>query len=365
MTVGAVQRRVIRQLLGADPVRPADLHTRQGYSMARRVLADLLGVQLPERTGSVPSGAPPTRKGDSASKPSAATIPNGPAVPMVLDPAPHASGPSHATVSLAEQFLNASDREQAAAVTFAALSPGTRLAMRGQSIVLSIIISDLLTRALAIAIVAYKFRSHRGRVTQEVGELNRGLEVASRVSRDLYPSSTLVPDLTHARDLAFDHALSLVLAIEDDSADVGILARDFALDLARLLARILARNRDFSSTLDLDLGDLDHALHSVLNISASVDEVAARRIGLDGDLRLAPALLAGALVDFTQADLSGVDISNVSLVGIFWSKDGTRWPTGTDAARLVDLSVETDPGSGMYLITRNGGTGQDRAVVPT
>lgn len=374
MTATSVQRRVLRQLLGADRVRRQDPPSRQGYSVARRVLAGLLGVRLPERTGPVPPDGPPVLNDISVPVPLDTLISNHPAVPAVLEPAPNASRPSQATVSLAEQILNAVDRAEAASATWAALSPGTRLAMRGQPIFLAVMISDLLTRAIAIVIVSDKFRLHRYHLTQEVGALSGGLEFISTITSDLYPSSSLVHDLAEPRDLVFD--LDVALVREGDFAHVRSIARDLARALALALTRLisalsgdvpgdLALALALARTLDLaglDL-NLDYALHSALSISSSVDEAAARRIDLSSKLRLAPVLLAGALDDFTQADLTGVELSSVSLVGILWSKDGTKWPTGTDVARMLELSVETNPGSGMYLITWHGGTERDHVDV--
>lgn len=75
-------------------------------------------------------------------------------------------------------------------------------------------------------------------------------------------------------------------------------------------------------------------------------------------------LLAGALDDFSHADLSEIDLTTVDLVGIRWSERNTRWPPGTDIERLRSASEETEPGSGVFVITRPGGTDRTRERIP-
>ena len=69
---------------------------------------------------------------------------------------------------------------------------------------------------------------------------------------------------------------------------------------------------------------------------------------LDG---LTDALLNGALDDFSQADLSRADLDHIDLMGIHWSVSGTRWPPSLDVEALIQQSEETEPGSGIYVIT--------------
>jgi hypothetical protein len=38
-------------------------------------------------------------------------------------------------------------------------------------------------------------------------------------------------------------------------------------------------------------------------------------------------------------------------MGIHWSVSGTRWPPSLDVEALIQQSEETEPGSGIYVIT--------------
>ncbi|MFG2030009.1 hypothetical protein [Streptomyces sp. NPDC048825] len=69
----------------------------------------------------------------------------------------------------------------------------------------------------------------------------------------------------------------------------------------------------------------------------------AALLGLAISTGLVDAFLSGALDDFTDDDLSEVDLTGTDLVGIFWSLDGTRWPRDTDMEELRGRSRRRPP----------------------
>jgi uncharacterized protein YjbI with pentapeptide repeats len=70
----------------------------------------------------------------------------------------------------------------------------------------------------------------------------------------------------------------------------------------------------------------------------------------------------GVLHDFTEADLSAVDLTGVDLEGVRWSERGTRWPASMDVDQLRRVSRETEPGAGVYVVTR-GTSAADLSLV--
>jgi hypothetical protein len=80
-------------------------------------------------------------------------------------------------------------------------------------------------------------------------------------------------------------------------------------------------------------------------------EMLTNSLGIEHLDGLTEALLNGALDDFSQADLSEVDLAHVVLIGVRWSVSGTRWPPSQDVEALIQESEETEPGSGVYVIT--------------
>jgi hypothetical protein len=198
--------------------------------------------------------------------------------------------------------------------------------------------TDLITRAVAIADNLTP-RGGTGNLAR-ARTLSHGLERALDRYRDLDRAI----DRDRARSLAVDLDLAPACALARDLGHAGDLdrARLLALDLGRSLARARTGTRSLAS-------ELAGALSNSLGIE-HVDELAA-------------ALLDGALDDFSQADLSGVDLADIGLVGVRWSLSGTNWPPGVDVEALMRQSEETGPGSGIYVITRRGETERITAEV--
>jgi hypothetical protein len=182
-------------------------------------------------------------------------------------------------------------------------------------------------------------------------DIDRVLDLACVVDR----TAALALDITlfRTRDRVYLRALDLALAIGralDQALDRGrLLDRAMTRVIDRTLnpdpfpdregERLRIRDRSIASSLPL-ASELSSVLGGVLSDSLGIEH-------LDG---LADALLTGALDDFSQADLSGVDLSHVGLVGLRWSIPGTRWPPSLDVDALLDRSEETEPGSGVYII---------------
>ncbi len=91
---------------------------------------------------------------------------------------------------------------------------------------------------------------------------------------------------------------------------------------------------------------------AVLVVVRRVEEAAARILGIDpsGSRGLSRALKDGVLDDFTTADLRNTDLQTANLQGVYWSSWGTRWPPGFDVERLMHVSREVDPGSGVFRV---------------
>lgn len=347
-------RRALRGLLGTDPGHLTESPARHEYSVARRVVAGLLGVRL-------------TAPVDLAS-----------VLPPVIStsPAPVAS------------TSPGTDRHPSAEAAIAAADPVVRLTVRQSPLAAAVLIAGLLLRAVDLA--DYLMRHIRGSDQEATG-------IPSHVLADV-----LALDLAGARPLVLDRAafdfndaldltlnstnaitrnlarasitalgLARYLAQDGDGPHNHLVARDLAgaladalasalpydpsLTHARYLARSCAANltRDLHRTSDLDFGlSSGHARELASVLAAALSE----SLGIGHVDGLADALLGGALDDFSQADLSEADLTHISLVGVRWSARGTRWAPGVDVEALIGQSKETDLGSGIYVIMRRGET---------
>ncbi|MEU6555357.1 hypothetical protein ABZ915_34615 [Streptomyces sp. NPDC046915] len=241
----------------------------------------------------------------------------------------------------------------------------------------------------------------RGPAPDSARDLARGLARTPALVRDLTSPPALVRDfvrdlahaLAHAHDLAQSPARDLVgalLRIPDLARDRDLAqARDLAFALARDLARDRALVHDDLlrvPDLDQDHRDLAHGL--VLKLARARRRVPdlvpyldralnrARNLALVLDLThelthaltlaLALALptwpwaelreLADGQVDASGADLTRVDVSDLTVLSnVIWSDD-TLWPAGT-RPRIRAHSDELRPG--VYLV--RGGNERENA----
>jgi hypothetical protein len=383
MVTVSLPRRALSQLFGIRQPDHLEPPAREGYSLSRRVLAGLLGVQLPDRSRVPPVGTTPgvTRSASTASNEYDHDDHGGRGETKVGEfarPPQFADGsaePHRDYTRVAEQVLARSQSDLLAAVreVVAEESPA-RLALRGDPVILAVVTSDLITRAIAIAMVGQASDGSHARDvwTRAIAELALDRARARRLAR------RLALDRELERDLALDRALALARAHPLDLARAVVLNRalgralDLDLDLAleggreHDLARELDRILTFVLNLGLDL-DLASELSGVLDLARDLTKAlagfTARRYTLRNAEGLAAALLEDALDDFTQADLSVIDLANVNLTGILWSDRYTRWPPGTDMEQLRSVSRETEPDSGVYVILVSGGTGRTAAAV--
>ena len=356
----SLPRRALRGFLGADRSHLTEPPARDGYSVARRALAGLLGVRLvtpEEQAGPIP--------------PATSTSPG-------------------------------EDRHISAAAAIAAADPVVRLTVRRSPLVVAVLTTDLLVRAIDIADI---LASIGGRVedsdlarprplSPRARPVNHALALAARdqardLARDLDRALALTHDsalaltrdsaLALARNLTLDRALTLTHDLTpplDRNLDLDLaLDRALDLDLARALDRALARARALdrdrtpehafyrngarARTRALDrtrTRALDRALDRARELADVLAGALSDSLGIEHLAGLVDALLNGALDDFSQADLSGVDLAHIGLVGVHWSVSGTCWPPGLDVEALMQQSEETEPGSGIYVITRRGET---------
>ncbi|WP_406429209.1 hypothetical protein [Streptomyces sp. NBC_00147] len=158
-----------------------------------------------------------------------------------------------------------------------------------------------------------------------------------------------------ARKLARDLALVLRDALTRERGYVyRDSVRDHALD--RVLDCARTRDRDLATDLAVALHDaldhdLDRARDCALALSHCLDRTVSSSLGLEGTEGLSGALLEGVLDDFTGADLRGLGLTDLHLVGMRWSS-GTRWPQHIDREWLSRRSRETPPGSGIFTVLR-------------
>lgn len=343
--------------MGADRGHLTEPPARDGYSVARRALAGLLGVRL-------------VTPGEQAG------------------PIPPATSASPGT-----------GRHISAAAAIAAADPLVRLTVRQSPLVAAVPIADLLVRALDIN---DKLMSSDGRVNdgnlasartlshdldrtfgrardfalarQSALDLDPGLAYDLERALDPARAHDLALDLNHilynARSRVLDLARALARALDNALGNALDNARAFALDRARDRARdlavALARARPPHRPTRPGADNFDSAPYSARDSDRDRDRARTLAFVIVGALSdllgiehldgLADALLNGALDDFGHADLSGVDLAHIDLGGVHWSVSGTRWPAGLDVEALMQQSEETGPGSGIYVIPRRGET---------
>ena len=90
-------------------------------------------------------------------------------------------------------------------------------------------------------------------------------------------------------------------------------------------------------------------------LRALTAEVGAQ-LGLSENLRPDYEALLSLLDDFIGADLRQANLTGVKLDGLWWSEETTSWPPYVDIELLKLDSVESAPGSGIYMITQRGMT---------
>ncbi|BEL06089.1 hypothetical protein Q0Z83_042800 [Actinoplanes sichuanensis] len=198
-------------------------------------------------------------------------------------------------------------------------------------------------------------------------------DLSNRLRRELISGPVLDPEAAVA-DLARELAAALIRALDRarDLDHVLGLARDLGhvldltpvlgLDLTTYRALHLARLRDLDLARAFDL-NLDHdrprglaraldhvrvfALFRARSRSRALDR--ARDLAIAGDLARDFGLdLDHARNDFTTADLSDVDLTGVSLIGVRWSMSNTRWPS--EQWRAQALLTSRELGDGTYEI---------------
>ena len=260
------------------------------------------------------------------------------------------------------------------AAAIAAADPMVRMALRRSPVILAVILSDLLVRALVIADAAADY-PHQDReiaadleradaINSEINyfnldEIDKG-EAHGRyvaIGRALDRARTLAHG--HSRDLALSIADDLVVVTRSALSSTRQLAQaraltvdphiDLIVDLAGVLAMgILGLDGDYTDDDD----NLDVA--SARELAHHVASAVGRTLGVRQVEGLAAALLDGVLDDFTRADLAHADLTGLDLTGVRWSVSGTQWPPGTDVDALLARSREVVPSIGIYVITSPG-----------
>jgi len=272
-----------------------------------------------------------------------------------------------------------------------AANAATRMVVRRHPVVLAAILSDLVVRALDIAMAIHlggPRNLNRTLIGTLAGDLSHDLDRVRRYEQARHPE----PGITVRRDVigmltpgqASDRDITLTLVRNRQAAVriAGALAdaiesrlgyhldlrlsfsHDHDLDLARELADGLKSLLDRDLALALDSSrhtrGIDHPVRRVLNLASercrALDRVCAQgvagRLGISATEGLAEALLDGALDDFTSADLTRVSLAGVDLIGVRWSPSGTSWPPDISVRALRARSKEMQAGGGVLVVTR-------------
>ena len=214
--------------LGVDREPLTEPPVSDGYSVARRALAGLLGVRLAERSQrTLPifgarndsmdvSTSPEPHQDRRAIDGDTITATDEPLQARQSGETATANDARSRQIALAEQIIAPRESVQAAAAAKPpAADPKMRLALRKHPVIELVIISDLMTRAIAVAkIISFRLwdypsaMSYRMNALAYASDLARDLDLA----RGRNHGRDHIHHLDHARDRARDRALDLNLA---------------------------------------------------------------------------------------------------------------------------------------------------------
>lgn len=270
------------------------------------------------------------------------------------------------------------------AAVIAAADPAIRMALRRDPVILAVILSDLIVRALAITNKARTARDLNrdidhardvdlARDIARARDLNRAITRVLNNNGNLVCAHDITRDLSNAFDRARDIARGHVRAFDYAGHDLTLThdiarALDWAFRGGAHLHDIDLINhvyRGVDLLLHITRGrahahDLARAYDIARDVAHQTALVVGRTLGVQQVEGLAAALLEGALDDFTHADLAHADLTGRDLTGVRWSYWGTWWPPGTDVDQLRARSREVAHGTGVYVIASPGDT--DKAL---
>ncbi|MFD7973682.1 hypothetical protein [Streptomyces clavifer] len=101
---------------------------------------------------------------------------------------------------------------------------------------------------------------------------------------------------------------------------------------------------------------LDGALTRAHDLLQTLTAEVVALLGLHSSLQPDYEMLLSLLDDFIGADLRQANLEGIKLDGLWWSEAATIWPPYVDVELLKLDSVETAPGTGIYVITQRGMT---------
>ncbi|MEV6976912.1 hypothetical protein [Kitasatospora sp. NPDC093806] len=237
-----------------------------------------------------------------------------------------------------------------------AIVRGVRDVILLQATEISLDVALLLTNRAAIDYTQSRVRdlSHQLRVAKR-----RGIRVPQLYGRteDLLEYLQMAEHhsrIRGIRSLALQSTLRLALDLVLNISDRHEASSEQVLRLRRL---IVSLSEVASVTLNPDeeiREGLSHltALSAVLSttLASMLDMTAGTLSGQGSVPDLCTIFLDGTLDDFTDADLTDIDLTGVDLTGVHWTPDGTRWPSTVDIEQLRAESVETPPGSGVFVV---------------
>lgn len=282
------------------------------------------------------------------------------------------------------RFTPSSSERVEARRLLSALPPVQRLALRGHPAVSASIYAALIKEAVALAefllventadrvVPRAAARSmalglFRDVELADIRDISRAFNlaharfVAFALANSLDQHSAHVEALELAHDLAADLALDISRAPNFSPAQDLIRAMTYYLGLSRKSAQANGPDRKSTHERDVKL---------VRDISRALARNLARKLAKSSLSGLTEAhesfglvILEGVLDDFTQSDLSEVDLVGINLVGVFWTFAGTCWPASLDIEQLFANSLETTPGSGVYVVMPGMSPLRGRALV--
>jgi hypothetical protein len=265
------------------------------------------------------------------------------------------------------QEESGAERAEIAIVT---ADPSLRLAARHSPLVVAVVSSDLILRLIGLADRIDADSADTTAFADALAQdLIRALDLAHvtnvvhakrspqlpALARDFVTDSSLDIALDLARDIArdLDRNNALPDARNLDRARTCARALDHQLAAASLLDNYLAREFD-RNLAPARVPAIDLARVLANNLNRMLEDAMSRSLGLDRVEGLAGAMLKDVLDDFTHADLSNVVLADVDLTGLRWSRAGTRWPSDTVMGEMRQRSVESPPGSEIYVISPPG-----------
>lgn len=330
----SISRRVAAELFLSRPPAnpPTQPSTVKGYTLTRRVLAGLLGVRLPPRQVTF-SGSGADLHGTHAGSRDAISSSPGSEIGAAVAAESVAAWP--AVIRLSHRM--------------------TILGMADQLRIVDNSIHDLflLLESTYRSVMSLVYIGSHGHLADGAAGLEQELESISALvfvlGEQLEGALAQAHALDRSRPLTGDPDLGFALTLAPTISD-GL---DMGDDLALTIDRVIPAARELTRNTENDLGGVfnrdGEAIREIARELVEEDSrLCVQAITLVSDLVRNVETLQRAANDFMDADLSGLALENVDLIGLRWNVN-TVWPNDwTD--RIRNTSIEKPEGSGQFVV---------------